>query len=221
MTTTKTALVLGATGLIGGELLKLLLADPMYAHVTALVRKLTFEPQSKLNQQVVDFDQLNAHADLFAVDEVFCCLGTTIKKAGSQEAFRKVDFAYPLEAARLAVAKGVRQFLLITALGADKSSSVFYNRVKGEVEEEISKLHLPALHIFRPSLLLGERQEVRIGETVGKVVATGISFLLVGGLKKYKPIQGRTVAKAMVAVAQKNLTGKHVVESGEIQALGQ
>ncbi len=220
MSTPKTALVLGATGLVGGEVIKLLLADETYQKVSVLVRRNLPLRHAKLEQHMVDFDQLSLHAGLFAVDDVYCCLGTTIRKAGSQEAFRKVDYTYPCEAARLALAQGVKQYLLVTALGADPKSGIFYNRVKGEVEAAIGQLGLYAFHIFRPSMLLGDRPEVRVGEQIGKVVVQAVGFLLIGSLKKYKGIHVTTVARAMRNVARKDTTGKHIYESDRIQVLG-
>jgi len=216
----RTALLLGATGLVGGELLTLLLADAEYRQVTMLVRRNLPRTHPKLVQRVVDFKDLSRDADAFKVDDVFCCLGTTIKKAGSQEAFRVVDYTYPLESAKLAARQGAGQYLLITALGADAQSSVFYNRVKGEVEEAIGKLPLRSLHIFRPSLLLGDRQESRTGEKIAIAVMKPLGFLLAGPLKKYRGIQARTVAQAMLRTAKRNLAGRHAYNSDVIQEMG-
>lgn len=216
----RTALLLGATGLVGGELLSLLLADAEYRQVTVLVRRDLPLTNSKLVQRVVDFDHLAKSAEAFNVDDVFCCLGTTIKKAGSQEAFRRVDYAYPLESAKLAWQRGAKQYLIITALGADARSSIFYNRVKGEVEEAIGRLPLRSFHIFRPSLLLGDRQESRLGEKIAAAVMGPLGFLLVGPLKKYRGIHARTVAQAMLRAAKQDLPGRHAYDSDVIQEMG-
>jgi uncharacterized protein YbjT (DUF2867 family) len=216
----RTALLLGATGLVGGELLTLLLADPEYRQVTVLVRRNLPRTHPKLVQRVVDFKDLSKAADAYQVDDVFCCLGTTIKKAGSQEAFRVVDYTYPLESAKLAAREGAGQYLMITALGADARSSVFYNRVKGEVEEAIGKLPLKSLHIFRPSLLLGNRQESRTGEKIAVAVMKPLGFLLAGPLKKYRGIQARTVAQAMLRTAKRDVAGQHAYNSDVIQEMG-
>jgi len=219
--TGKTALVAGASGLVGRELLQFLLERPVYAEVHLLVRQLLPLTHPKLVQHVVDFDHLDRHRELFGVDDVFCCLGTTIKVAGSQAAFRRVDYEYPLALAQLAQAEGAQQFLLITAMGSDPQSKIFYNRTKGEVEQAIGALALPALHIFRPSLLLGDRQEFRLGERISAVLMKGLGFLFVGGLAKYKAIAGRTVAFAMYLAAQQRRTGSHVYESHRIAQLAQ
>jgi uncharacterized protein YbjT (DUF2867 family) len=218
----RTALLLGASGLIGGHCLDLLLADQAYTQITILTRKVLARTHPKLTQHVVNFDRLGEVADAFRVQDVFCCLGTTIKTAGSQEAFRKVDFTYPVESARLAMQQGAAQFLLVSSLGADAKSSVFYSRTKGEVERAIAASDLSSVQIFRPSLLLGERTEVRSGERIAEKVSRALSFLLIGPLRKYRPIEARAVAAAMIAVAKQSANGIHIYESDRIaQIAGQ
>jgi len=215
----RTALLLGASGLVGGHCLDLLLADQAYDHVLVFVRKKLPRQHAKLQQHLVDFERLQHHAHALNAREVFCCLGTTIKKAGSQTVFRKVDFEYPLAAAKLAAQHGAEQFLLITAMGANPKSAIFYNRVKGEVEEAVRSLTFSAVHIFRPSLLMGDRAEPRLGEKIGEVLTKTFSFLLVGRLRKYRAIEARVVATAMVKIAKLNRAGVHVYDSDRIQAL--
>lgn len=216
----KTALVLGASGLVGSHCLQLLLDNAAYDKIIVWLRKPLPVQHEKLQQEIINFDQLPPYADkLKNVQEIFCCLGTTIKKAGSPEAFYKVDFTYPHEIAKLAAQNGVQQFLIVTALGADSRSSIFYNRVKGEIETALGKLPLPGLQIFRPSLLLGERQEFRLGERIGAIVFTALSFAFLGRLRRYRAIAASVVAKAMIRVAQQNLTGVNIFESEKIQAL--
>ncbi len=215
----RSALLLGASGLVGGHALNLLLADPAYDRVIVLVRRSLSRQQSKLEQHAVDFEQLEKHAPLKRVHDVFCCLGTTIKKAGSQAAFRRVDFEYPVTAAKLAAQNGAEQFLLVTAVGANPGSAIFYNRVKGEVEEAIQKLPFRAIHIFRPSLLVGHRAEFRFGEKVGEILMKSFAFLLVGRRRKYRPIAALAVAAAMINVAKMSLTGVHIHESDKTQEL--
>ncbi len=213
----KTALLIGATGLIGGQLLDLLLESDRYDQVTTLSRKPINRNSTKLINQIADFNQLGNNPEWFKVDDVFCCLGTTIKTAGSKEAFRKVDYEYPLEAAKLAKEQGAKQYLIVTALGADANSKVFYNKVKGEVEEAISHVHFDIFHIFRPSLLIGPRQDVRIGEKIGQILFTTLGFLFVGSLKKYKGIQSIKVARAMLAKASLDEKGQYYHESDRLQ----
>ena len=170
-------------------------------------------------QRVVNFDRLAELGDLPRVDDVFCCLGTTMKRAGSEEAFRRVDFTYVHELARLASRHGASRFLLVSALGANSRSRVFYNRVKGEVEEAVRKLPFDGVHIFRPSLLLGERRESRPGERFAILAARALGFMFVGPLGRYRPIAARAVAVAMIRIAKDAARGVHVYESDRIRAL--
>jgi uncharacterized protein YbjT (DUF2867 family) len=220
MTEARTAVVAGASGLVGGHVVRALLDRPEYSRVTVLVRRKLDLVHPRLEQRLVDFDRLDAQADLFGGADVFCCLGTTIKKAGSQAAFRKVDYEYPLALGRLARQQGARRFLLVSSMGANPQSGVFYSRVKGELENALAELGLPALLIFRPSLLLGERQEHRAGERIGAAVMKVAGPLMVGGLRKYRAIHGRTVARAMVHAVGQPWTGCHRFESDRIAELG-
>jgi uncharacterized protein YbjT (DUF2867 family) len=213
----KTALIAGATGLVGKACLYELLESNTYARVTALVRKPIPLKHHKLHQLVVDFDNLHAVKEELFANDVYCCLGTTIKVAGSQENFKKVDYYYPLELAHLTKLNGADTFLLISAMGADAKSSIFYSRIKGEVEQAIDTIGFQLFGIFRPSLLLGDRIEFRLGEQIAKVVMKGIGWLFVGPLKKYKGIQASTVAKAMVNAASLNRTqGKMIYENDSL-----
>lgn len=215
--THRTALIAGATGLIGHHLLYMLLQHGVYKQVKALVRRPMELEHDKLQTIIADFDKLESVAEHFKVDDVFCCLGTTMKKAGSKKAFRKVDHDYPLEIARLAREQGAQQYLIVTALGTDKNSMIFYNQVKGEVETALQHMDYPALHIFQPSLLLGNRNESRPGESIGQSVARVFNPLLAGPLRKYRGIEGRTVAGAMLQTALQNDEGVHVHPSDDIQ----
>jgi len=209
------ALLAGSTGLVGNLLLNLLLKDAYYEKIIALSRKPLDKQHARLVNVVVDFDNLEGHAHEMKADDVFCCLGTTIKQAGSQAAFRKVDFDYPVQLAKITREQGARQFLIVTALGSDKSSSIFYNRVKGEVEEAIGQFNFPAYHIFQPSMLLGDRKDDgRAGESIGKVVMNALDFLIP---KKYKAIQGSSVARGMLAIAKQNQPGRHTHSSATLQ----
>lgn len=215
----KSALLVGATGLVGTELLNVLLTESEYETVKVLTRRMSPLKHPKLEQIITDFDQLDQYQQHFHVDDVYCCLGTTIKTAGSQEAFTKVDYTYPLELAKLTKASGAKNFFIITAMGADKHSKFFYNRVKGEVEEALKKLGFSTLHIFRPSLLLGKRKEFRFGERIGVLFSPALTLLLVGPLKKYKPIHARDVAMAMYQASTIPESGCFTHESSEIQNL--
>lgn len=215
----KTALLAGASGLVGNELLHILLDSPHYKGVKILVRHPLDMAHEKLEQVITDFDKLDDYAQHFDVDDVFCCLGTTIKKAGSQDAFKKVDYEYPLKMAELAKSQQVKNFLIITALGADAESKVFYSRTKGQLQVRLKKIGLTALHIFQPSLLLGERQEFRLGEKAAAVLSPAISKLLKGKMEKYKPIEAKNVALAMYEVAQIERTGNYTYPSDRIEKI--
>jgi uncharacterized protein YbjT (DUF2867 family) len=215
----KSALIVGATGLVGNELVSILLTQTKYDSVKVLTRRLIPLNHPKLEQIITDFDQLDQYKQHLQVDDVYCCLGTTIKTAGSQEAFKKVDFTYPLELAQLTKDAGAQKFFIITAMGADPNSKVFYSRVKGEIEVELKKLGFPTLHIFRPSLLLGERKEFRLGEKIGVILSPVLSFVMVGSFKKYKPIHAKDVAMAMYQASQLPDSGSFTYESDEIYRL--
>lgn len=214
----RTAVLLGATGLVGGCCLDLLLDHPRYALVRTLARRPLRRTHPKLEAHEVDFERLGEAAELFEADDVFCALGTTIASAGTHEAFRHVDRDYVVEAARLASDRGAEQFLLVSALGADPSSLVFYNRVKGETEVAVKQLPFRALWIVRPSLLRGERPELRLGEKLADWASRPFGFLLIGPLRRYRPVEARAVAAAMVSLALEEGTGG-VIESEEIADL--
>jgi uncharacterized protein YbjT (DUF2867 family) len=210
----KTAILAGATGLIGAQLLELLLNENVYSRVVALSRKPLLRTHPKLQNCVVDFDKLDQHLSELKGDDVYCCLGTTMKLAGSKEAFRRVDFDFPLALAHATHQQGARQFLLVTAMGADKNSSIFYNRVKGEVQDAIATIGFVSFHICQPSLLLGHRFEKRAGEGAGEWVMKGLDFLIP---KKYKAIESLKVARSLVAFAKKDMAGRFIHHSGELQ----
>ncbi|MDE5414783.1 oxidoreductase [Alkalihalobacterium chitinilyticum] len=216
----KTALIVGATGLIGSELLQILLNQSEYKKVIAIVRKPLGFNHSKLEEKVIDFDRLDESIINFEVDDVFSCLGTTIKKAKSQEVMRKVDVTYPLTIARLTKKMGAKQFLFVSSLSANAQASNFYLRIKGELEEEVSKIDFDSVTIFRPSLLMGKRDEFRLGERTAEVFYKALSVCFIGPLKKFKAIQGTTVANAMFKAAQLNHKGVTIYPSDEIQELG-
>jgi uncharacterized protein YbjT (DUF2867 family) len=213
----RTALVAGASGLVGSLLLDELLADAHYSQVISLGRRTLPRQEPRLVQRTVDFARLEAEP-LPLVDDAFCCLGTTIKRAGSREAFRAVDYQAVLVFARAAQKAGARRFLVVTALGANARSRVFYNRVKGEVEEALKELGLESLVVAQPSLLLGERQESRPGERAAMVASRLLAPLL--RPLPSRPIEARTVARALVRLAREATPGVRVVRSGELQHLG-
>ncbi|MBI2419056.1 MAG: NAD(P)H-binding protein [Ignavibacteriales bacterium] len=201
--------ILGSGGLTGGHIVQLLATVRNIDEIIAPVRKLNKVRIPKVCEQIFDFSDEGAYAGLFPADAIFCALGTTIKKAGSQEKFREVDFEYPLRAARAASDAGVRHFLLVSALGADAASNVFYNRVKGEVEREILRLRFKAITIVRPSLLLGDRNEFRLGERLLQPFAPLIPA-------KYKPVQALSVAHFLVNAFFNQEPGIHIVDNATL-----
>jgi uncharacterized protein YbjT (DUF2867 family) len=210
----KTALILGATGLIGQALTQQLLENPYYDTVKVLVRTPLELEHPKLIQERYDYD--HPQADLLTANHVYCCLGTTIKKAGSPEAFRKVDYDYVVQTAALAQEQGARRMAVVSSMGADANSKVLYSRVKGEMEAALQAQGWETLYIVRPSLLLGERDEFRLGESIGKVAAKGLSFLIPD---KYKGIEGSQVAKAMQQYVTQGEAGQHIVESDALRTV--
>lgn len=211
MTKKLTALVAGASGLVGGECVKRLLGSDAYDRVVLLTRRDLggLARRSKVRQVVADFAQLDEVREELHADHVFCALGTTIRKAGSQAKFREVDCEYPLRLARLARAGGARHFSIVSALGASRSSPFFYSRVKGEVEEGLRAMGWPSLAIFRPSVIAGERGESRPLEKLS-------SRLLCLAPATWRPVQARDIAAAMLAVAAESPPGVTVVESKDI-----
>ncbi|MGD2135551.1 MAG: NAD(P)H-binding protein [Gemmatimonadales bacterium] len=218
--TERAALVAGATGLVGGHCLDLLLADPGYAAVHSVGRRPSGRTSPKLTEHIVDFADLANLTTIAAVDlSVFCCLGTTMRRAGSRAAFRRVDLEYPLALAHAARDVGARCFVVVSALGADPGGATFYARVKGELERELRAVGFPSLIIARPSLLLGDRTEFRLGERVAAMLGRVVGSLLVGGLRRYRPIHARMVARALGRLADERPPGVRVVESHELAEL--
>ena len=206
-----TAILAGATGLVGGECLRQLLASPRYERVIVVTRRElgAAARHDKLREVVVEFDRLGDAKARLRGDHVFCALGTTIRKAGSQAKFRAVDYEYPLRLARLALQNGARHFSVVSALGASRSSPFFYSRVKGEVEEGLRQMGWPSLGIFRPSVIAGERAESRPLERVSE-------HLLRFAPATWRPVPARDIAGAMIAVALREPPGVTVIESREI-----
>lgn len=207
------ALLAGATGLVGREILHRLAGDERVAQVRALVRRPL--PSSDTGPRILecraDFERLDANPQWFEVDTVFCALGTTIRQAGSEEAFRRVDHDYPLAIARAALAHGARHFLLVSALGADARSSVFYSRVKGELEEAVRALGYPCVTIARPSVLLGDRSDRRMGEEI----ARHIGWL---APVRFRPVQAARVAAALIEAAHAPVPGVRIIDNTALRS---
>lgn len=215
----KRAIIAGASGAVGKELLNFLLESSLFDEVLVLLRTPLKIKHPKLHSLVFDFDKEEEYLLLPSAEQVFCCLGTTIKKAGSQENFKKVDYLYPYLLAKYTQQNNTKVFHVVTALGADAKSAIFYNKVKGELQEALIKLQFPRLYIYQPSLLLSNREESRPGEKIASIIMQAGSFLFVGFLKKYKAIHVKEVAKAILHVAQSNSIKSKIILSDEIQSL--
>jgi uncharacterized protein YbjT (DUF2867 family) len=216
----KTALIIGGTGLIGKSLINLLLESSVYDKVIAFSKREMQLKHPKLEVKIIDFDNPKSYEESVKGDDFFCTIGTTIKKAGSKDAFRKVDYEYPKKFTTIALENGVKQFLLVSSLDANANSGNFYLKTKGEIQTILKNSNFESISIVQPSLLIGERQEFRFGEQVGAFLLKAFSFLLIGSLKKYKPIHGDTVAKALFTLAQKNKKGFTIYQSDALQELG-
>ncbi|OGX83815.1 NAD-dependent epimerase/dehydratase family protein [Hymenobacter glacialis] len=214
----KTALLVGATGLIGSHLLPLLLESERYAKVIVVGRKAVPTVHPKLTQVVTEFDKLEDVSLQLIADDVFCCLGTTMKQAGSKEAFYRVDYLFVVKVAALTAGNFASQFMVVSSLGADAESAVYYSKVKGEMEAAVRDLPFRAVHIFRPSLLLGDRPQPRLGERIGAAVLGVLKPLMRGPLEKYRPVMGGTVAAAMLRAAEDDGGGVCIHLSDEIAA---
>ncbi len=213
----RTAIIIGATGLVGSSLLNYLLKSSNYTKVILLARKNIEIKHQKLICYQIDFDSIESYKDLITGDDFFCCLGTTLKKAHTIENFKKVDFNYPLQFAQIAKTNKVKNFLLISSIGANSESGNYYIKTKGQLEDKIKELFFHATFIFRPSILKGIRNEFRLKEKISEIFLSIFSFLLLGKLKKYRPILATQVAKAMYKEAQKDLKGIYIFESDAIQ----
>lgn len=215
----KKALVIGATGLIGTELIKLLLSNDEFETVTTFTRKPLEIKNEKYKNHIVNFDSLIDYAEYIVGDVLFCCMGTTMRVAGSKEQFTKVDYTYPLQFATIAKHNNVGQFILVSSIGANATTSNFYLQTKGKLENAINALGFNSFVVLRPSFLLGKRVEFRIGEIIAKFVLSLLGFLLIGKLKKYKGIEAKQVAVNMIHYSKHNQVKFRVVESDLMQTI--
>lgn len=210
------AIIAGASGLIGSKLLNILLQQPNYDEILILVRKELPIADKKLVQLVIDFEKLDEYAGAITGHAIFCCLGSTKKKTPDLAEYRKIDHDYPVKLAQLAKKNDVKQFHLVSAIGANSISSNFYTKMKGETEEDIQKVGLKCLHIYRPSLLTGDRKESRPAERFAIGLMKIIDPVLIGSLKKYRSIPAETVARAMFNESKKKEEGVFIHSSDKI-----
>jgi uncharacterized protein YbjT (DUF2867 family) len=214
------ALIFGSTGLIGNLLLEELINSENYSEIRIFVRQPTEIINPKVEEVTVDFSDPDLFSKKITGDDLFICLGTTIKKAGSVKRMEEIDRDLPIKIAAMASANGVKRVAVVSSLGAGVGSKNYYLRIKGEMEEGILKLNFENIAIVRPSMLLGERKEKRTGEAVGKIVMKTFKPLLAGKLRKYRAIHGRDVARAMIVILQKEPV-KNVYESDDLQKIAE
>jgi uncharacterized protein YbjT (DUF2867 family) len=213
------AIIAGATGLIGGELLKILLESTDYQEVISISRGEIPVQHKKLVQLIINFDELEKYAHTLKGDVLFCCLGSTRKKTPDLSVYRKVDHTYPVQLGQIAKVNHIQKYHFVSAIGADANSSNFYTKMKGETEADLAHLNLPCLHIYQPSILTGDRKESRPLEKLSIAVMKVFNPLLFGSLKKYRSIPAATVARAMYNQSLKSETGLYIHPSDHINNL--
>lgn len=203
-------LLIGATGLIGNTFLDLIKNDDS-VEVNALTRREIppLKDFPHIKQQIIDFENLKKYKHVISAQTIVSALGTTIKKAGTQEIYRKIDYHFPLEIAKYALENGCKNFILISSIGADPNSKIFYNKLKGELERDIQKLAFNSIHIIRPSLLLGDREEFRLSEEIGKIFLKPFRFLIP---IKYRPIHAMVIAHKIYSILKNPQTGVYIYE---------
>ncbi len=213
----KTAIILGATGLTGSIILDKLLEDDRYSIIKLFSRKRVENNNPKIVEYIGNLFELEKFKKDFTADEVFCCIGTTGKNTPDKTIYRKIDYGIPLSAAKLCVENGIDTFLVVSSLGADPKSTIFYNRTKGDMEQAVLKENILNTYVLRPSFILGKRKENRIGESIGKAMFNSFQFLLIGRLKKYRAIEADSIASAMIYLADTKTTDVHIIESDKIK----
>ena len=212
-------ILVGASGLIGSNLLSELIQSEEISEVLLLVRKSTGISNPKVKELILNFDELNTYSSEIQGDIIYSCLGTTTRETPDSKLYKKIDLEYPLNLAKLGVKNGVSQFHIISSLGADPESSNSYLKLKGELEQELKKLNIPSLHIYQPSFLIGDRKENRMSDKIMKPIFRLIDPLLIGPLKKYRSIKAANVAKVMLSQSIKDLKGTFIYPSIQIQEL--
>ena len=211
----KTAIILGATGLTGGILLQKLIADKTYTKIKLFSRNSVALKSDKIEEHLLDILHLNKYKEYFTADEVFCCIGTTASKTKDKKVYRAIDYGIPVSAAKLAIKNNISTFVVVSSMGANASSTVFYNKTKGEMERDVLKQKIKNTYILRPSLIGGNRNEIRVGERIGKGIMSIINPLFLGSLKKYKMIPPEKIASCMQQLAKSDIN-QSIFSSDEI-----
>lgn len=217
----RTALIIGASGLVGGHCLDYLLQEECYTQVTALLRRPLLISHPKLVQVIINFDQLDLYANQMMGDDIYCTIGTTVLKSPSYEQYLKIDFAYPVEIANIAFKNGAKRIALVSALSANPNAFLFYSRVKGKLEETINEIPFQGTYIFRPSYLMGDRKEFRLIEKIGVSFLNFIKPILIGPLKRFRTIEAKAVAFAMVKKTVEGNPGIHLYQNPEIAEIAE
>jgi uncharacterized protein YbjT (DUF2867 family) len=211
----KTAIILGATGLTGGILLQKLIADKTYTKIKLFSRSSVDIQSDKIEEHLIDLLQLNTYKENFTADEVFCCIGTTASKTKDKEVYKTIDYGIPVSAAKLAVKNNISTFAVVSSMGANALSAVFYNKTKGEMERDVLKQNIKNTYILRPSFIGGNRNEIRVGERIVKGIMSILNPLFIGNLKKYKMISPEKIASCMQQLAKSD-TNQSIFSSDEI-----
>ncbi len=210
----KVAIVIGATGLVGSRLVKLLLKDSRFEKVKIFVRRSLNVQHNKLEEHVIDFDAPDKWKKLITGDVLYSAMGTTLKQAGSKEAQYKIDYTYQYQVAKIAAANNVKEYVLISAAGSNPQSKIFYSKMKGELELAVRKLPFETIHIIKPGMLSGERSDGRTGEKLGIGIMSVLG--LIPGLGSLKPIEGEQVATAMINATFRPVVGIHAYPMGQV-----
>lgn len=215
----KTAILLGGSGAVGGKLLELLLADSRYEKIKLFARTSINSTNPKIEEHVINLFELEKYTDVFLGDEVFCCIGTTKAKTPNKDVYYSIDYGIPVAAAKLAAENGIKTYVVVSAIGANADSSVFYNRTKGEMQDAVMSEKITKVHVLQPSLILADRKENRVVEKTAEVIMWLLNPLLFGGAAKYRSIQAATIAKAMLWLAN-NSYPLTIITSDKIEELG-
>ena len=215
----KTALIFGSSGLIGSHLLNIILKSNNYSKIKLFVRSMPKNNDSKVEFIQTDFTNLEKHKDSIVGDDCFFCIGTTRKDAPDKNEYRRIEYEIPVSVAKIAKSNSVNSFIYVSSLGANPKSSGSYLKNKGQVEEELKNISFSKLAVIRPSILLGNRKTIRLGESIGIFLMKTLSIFFLGNLKKYKPIQAKYVAKAMIEITEEKYD-KSIFESDQLQDIG-
>ncbi len=215
----KTAIILGASGLTGGLVLKKLLADDRYKTIKLFSRKSVGVASSKVIEFIGDILELENFKNDFTADEVYCCIGTTAKKTPNKELYKSIDFGIPVAAAKISEENNIDTFIIVSAIGANSKGSVFYNKTKGEMEEAVLERHISNTYILQPSIISGERNEVRSFEKIGIQIFNIIEPLLVGKLKKYRATNAKHIAESMIYLANTKTKQLQIISSNNIKEI--